>query len=349
MAGMDTEHLNHISGITPDEGHIPCIALTHNEMAILPEFLEHYRRLGPVQFAIVDDRSDDGSRDFLLGQPDVALFEPKPGSTYAEHKRPWRRELLDLFAIDRWCLVPDIDEFLVFMDYETRGIEALISDLETERSEALHCIMLDMYADKPLADHSYSGGGLVAAFPMTDGPGSYFLLPAPARYRRKYPAPSLLVYGGMRSRLFFSTCQPSSMQSALLARFAGLDGPFNPRLVRLTAARATRRACRSILGSDPFTATKLTLLKWRVGLGFSGGSHSVTQHLRVSEHAGALLHFKFTKGLGGLQYLANRGQHAGGGRYYKRMLGARDVLTSSPCYSGTLKVTGSASLTGFLR
>lgn len=346
---MDTEHLSHISGPTPDARHVPCIALAHNEMAILPEFLEHYRRLGPVRFAIVDDRSDDGSRDFLRGQPDVALFEPKPGSTYAEHKRPWRRELLDRFATGRWCLVPDIDEFLVYPDYETRGIETLIADLETERSEALHCIMLDMYADKPLADHAYAGGGLLAAFPMTDGPESYVLLPAPARYRRKYPAPSLLVYGGMRSRLFFSTHAPSSIQSALLARFAGLDGPFNPGLLRLTAARATRRACRSMLGGDPFTATKLTLLKWRSGLGFSGGSHSVTQPVRVSEHAGALLHFKFTKGLSGLQYLAARGQHAGGGRYYKRMLGATEVLSSSPCYDGTLEVRGSASLTGFLR
>lgn len=346
---MDSEHLTYIKGHGPQEGQVPCVALTHNEMSILPEFLDHYRRLGPVQFVIVDDRSNDGSRQFLLDQRDVTLFEPKPGSTYAEHKRPWRRELLDVFAPDRWCLVPDIDEHLVFKDHETRKLDALISDLEAEGAEALHCIMLDMYADKPLSEHSYDGGGLLAAFPMTDGPQAYALLPAPARYRRRYPTPLLLVYGGMRSRLFFSGAAPSHFQAALMSRFAGLDGPFNPGAFRLGAAKATRRLCRAWLGADPFTSTKLTLLKWRRGLGFSGGSHSVTQHIPVSERAGALLHFKFTKGMGGLRYLADRSQHAGGARYYKRILEARTALMSSPCYDGTLKVTGSASLSGFLR
>jgi hypothetical protein len=346
---MEFEHLVHVSGPGPDSRHIPCIALTHKEMTILPEFLDHYRRLGPVQFAIVDDRSDDGSRDYLESQPDVTLFAPKPGSTYAEHKRPWRRELLDLFAPGRWCLVPDIDEHLVYPGYDTRGLAALIADLDSEGAEALHCIMLDMYADRPLEDHRYAGGGLLADFPMTDGPESYALLPAPARYRRKYPAPVLLVYGGMRARLFFSRVEPSPVQAALLSRFAGLDGPFNPGMARLAAAQATRRACRALIGADPFTATKLTLLKWRRGLGFSGGSHSVTQPLRVSERAGALLHYKFTKGLGGLKYLADRGQHAGGGRYYKRMLEDRDVLASSPCYTGTREVIGSVSLGWVLR
>lgn len=346
---MNSEHLIHVKGHGQEEGRVLCVALTHNEMSILPEFLDHYRRLGPVQFAIVDDRSDDGSREFLLGQPDVTLFEPKPGSTYADHKRQWRRELLDAFAHNRWCLVPDIDEHLIYADYETRGLDTLIAALEAEGSEALHCTMLDMYACKPLADHTYEGGGLLATFPMTDGVDSYFMLPAPTRYARKYPTPTVLMHGGMRSRLFFSQMGPTRLQSALLSCFAGINAPFNPSRVRLAAARATRRASRGLLGDDPFIVTKLTLLKWRCGLGFSGGSHSVTQHLRVSERAGVLLHFKFTKGIAGLQYLAARGQHAGGGRYYRRMLETGNVLTLSPCYSNTIKVTGSASLSGFLR
>jgi hypothetical protein len=349
MSEMNSEHLIRIKGHGPEEGHVPCVALTHNEMSILPEFLDHYRRLGPVQFAIVDDRSDDGSHEFLLDQPDVTLFEPKPGSTYAEHKRQWRRELLDTFGHNRWCLVPDIDEHLIYADYEMRGLDALISALEAERSEALHCTMLDMYTCKPLADHTYEGGGLLAAYPMTDAPDSYFMLPAPTRYARKYPTPTLLVHGGMRSRLFFSQVDPTRLQSALISRFAGIDGPFNPGGVRLAAARVTRRASRALFGGDPFISSKLTLLKWRRGLGFSGGSHSVTQHMRVSERAGVLLHFKFTKGIAGLQYLADRRQHAGGGRYYRRMLETGNVLTLSPCYGGTIEVTGSASLSGFLR
>ena len=45
-----------------------------NEMLRLPHFLDHHRKLGINHFLIVDNGSEDGTRDYLAGQPDVSLW-----------------------------------------------------------------------------------------------------------------------------------------------------------------------------------------------------------------------------------------------------------------------------------
>jgi hypothetical protein len=45
-----------------------------NEALRLPAMLNHHRRLGVDQFVIVDNDSDDGTRDLLAAMPDVQLY-----------------------------------------------------------------------------------------------------------------------------------------------------------------------------------------------------------------------------------------------------------------------------------
>jgi hypothetical protein len=56
------------------EEDIPLVFITHNDMAILPFFLRHYRQLGVTRFICVDDVSKDDTREFLKAQPDVDLW-----------------------------------------------------------------------------------------------------------------------------------------------------------------------------------------------------------------------------------------------------------------------------------
>ena len=49
--------------------------IVHDEMFFLPAFLAHYRRLGADRFIVLDDRSTDGTRAFLAGEPDVMVVE----------------------------------------------------------------------------------------------------------------------------------------------------------------------------------------------------------------------------------------------------------------------------------
>ena len=49
-------------------GDILAFVTLRNERVRLPYFLEYYRRIGVGHFLIVDNGSDDGSRDLLAGQ-----------------------------------------------------------------------------------------------------------------------------------------------------------------------------------------------------------------------------------------------------------------------------------------
>jgi hypothetical protein len=50
--------------------------VVRNEIAKLPYFFSYYRNLGVGRFFVMDDRSDDGSREFLLNQEDCHVFHP---------------------------------------------------------------------------------------------------------------------------------------------------------------------------------------------------------------------------------------------------------------------------------
>lgn len=322
-----------------DRDATPCVLLVHNEMTILPELLDHYRRCGPVSFLVVDDRSTDATPAFLAAQPDVTVFHPAEGTRYSTHKRDWRGTLLDAVAEGRWALAPDADEFLHYPGLLGGGLPALLSDLDREGTEALHATMVDMYADRPLADHVYAGGGLLDAFPLFDGPVSYRLLASPTRFASGYPCPRALVFGGLRERLFNRRAGPAPFQSWLLRHFARLDGSFTPGALSRELSALTRRATQR-LWTEAFVCSKVPLVKWRRGLRFSGGAHAVSRPLRLSDRSAVLLHFKFTRGAEGLARIAERGEHVGGARHYRHMLGQQAVIGRSPVGPPTRRFDG---------
>jgi len=103
------------------------ISIVRNESYLLPAFLRHYRVLGVERFIILDDRSVDGTRDYLAAQPDVMLVtDPEHHfgdrvQAFGSHdalRMPvvWRTALMRRFGCGRWCLVIDADEFLRLPD-----------------------------------------------------------------------------------------------------------------------------------------------------------------------------------------------------------------------------------------
>lgn len=331
-----------------DPAAMPVMALVHNEANIAADFLAHYRRICRPSFLIVDDHSDDGTREFLASQPDVSLFSPVDGSTYAADKSVWRSELLDRHCDGHWVIVPDIDEHFVFPSMETRPLDAYIAALEAEGAEAVVTLMIDMYADRPLEDHVYDtsqGTGLAGAFPFFDGPA-----PAPDGYfmrraRGRYPTPPVVLSGGMRDRIFTEALKDlPADRLAKLERTSRLDQPINPGL----AGRLRRRFADPALRCCS-NRTKLGLLKWRAGMAFNGGAHKVDTRLQVSESIAAFLHYIFTRGRAGLEYIAARGQHAGGARGYRETLERGDLLSRSPMAPLSRRYEDSTSLAGLIR
>jgi hypothetical protein len=323
------------------------VVLVHNEVNILADFMAHYRRMGPVQFLVIEDGSDDGSRGFLEAQPDVSIFTPKPGSTYEQHKRAWRSETLDLFGTGRWCLVPDADEHLVWRGAETRPFERLIGDLEAEGAEGLAATMVDMYADRPIADHVGGGGRLLHDFPLFDDPLldplAYRLQLSKPGFHRKFGTPDMIATGGMRDRVFFAPSASHNMLGRVLLRNS-IRKSRTPRGRVYFRERVIATLTQPRRGTPPLNLTKLPLLRWPRGAKFNGGTHHLSRRLPLSCEHGVLMHFAITRGMDGIRYIAERGQHAKQGTYYRAM---SDLGHVNPVYHGTSRYRDSESFRGF--
>ena len=174
---------------------MPLVFLNHNERRLLPSFLQHYREMGVTRFLCVDDRSGDGSRDYLLQQPDVDLYESEVRYSEALRGRAWREKLFDIYGYDRWYLNVDSDEFFV---YDSLGSENII-DYTQRLAENGICrvpaVMLDMYPTGPLHRAYYDGSKGMMPWEVAthfDGEG----------YVGRMHGRGFQFRGGVRQRLF---------------------------------------------------------------------------------------------------------------------------------------------------
>jgi len=131
------------------------VAVVRNEMIMLPHFLDHYRKLGASCFAIVDNCSDDGSREYLLQQKDVVLYSADTEYKHSHYGVAWQQAVLGNLCLGKWVIVADADEFLVYEGCETRSIERLVADLEAEGATGVRVDMIDMYPFGELGDADF--------------------------------------------------------------------------------------------------------------------------------------------------------------------------------------------------
>ncbi|OAP35811.1 hypothetical protein AU381_16630 [Sinorhizobium glycinis] len=136
---------------------LPLIFVTHNEMALIPAFLSHYRRLGVTRFICLDDLSTDGSREYLLDQPDVDVWTSPIRFEAARRGRRWREALFECYGYNRWYLNVDSDEFLVYDQCLREPLKALIEVLEEHGIKRLPAPMLDFY---PAGDGTSGNGNM---------------------------------------------------------------------------------------------------------------------------------------------------------------------------------------------
>jgi hypothetical protein len=318
---------------------VVCMALAHNEMKRVEDFLRHYRSLGIAHFLILDDNSTDGTAQHLRAQSDVTLFAPD-GTSYRDHKVAWRSDILDAYASGRWVVVPDLDELFVYPHCDVRRIDVLAAHLEWEGAEAMFTPMVEMYADAPLdRAHYQPGQSMLAAFPFFDGRGYRLVRP---RYKqlKAFPTPPLDLYGSPRERMFydFSSQRIRGPRGWAVRRFANLDRSMTPGRLERAGNTLARFALSGKAPRPPLVMSKIGLLKWRKGLRFSGGPHSVSEAMALSAIWGALLHFKFMDLPGEVSYRAMRQQHAGGSRHYKK-LEAKGGFGRSALYEGSRRYT----------
>lgn len=168
-----------------------------NERVRLPWFLKYYRDLGVNHFLIVDNDSDDGSREYLAEQPDVSLWTTRASYKRSRFGVDWLNWLQWRHGHGHWCLVVDPDEFFVYPFCDTRPLRALTDWLDASSIKSLSAMLLDMYPKGPIGAQPYrEGQDPFEIAPWFDA-GNYAIT-----RNRRYG--NLWIQGGPRARVFFA-------------------------------------------------------------------------------------------------------------------------------------------------
>ncbi len=173
-------------------------ATVHNENGRLPYFLNYYRNIGVQHFFIIDNNSDDGSREFLLQQPDVSIWHTTESYKRANFGMDWINNLLRKYARGHWSVVVDVDEFLIYPYCDTRPLAALTDWLDASGVQSFGAMLLDMYPNGPLHEQRYFKGQNPFEVLTHFDAGNYS-----QRLNEKYG--NLWIQGGPRQRVFFQS------------------------------------------------------------------------------------------------------------------------------------------------
>lgn len=175
---------------------ILCFVTQRNERIRLPYFLDYYRRMGIEHFLFVDNDSDDGSREYLLGQDDVSLWRARGSYKAARFGMDWINWLLFRYGTGHWCLTVDPDEFLVYPHCDTRPLQALTHWMGTAGMRSFPAMLLDVYPEGRIGDHPYREGQDPLEVACHFDPANY-MIHKNGRYG------NLWIQGGPRARSFF--------------------------------------------------------------------------------------------------------------------------------------------------
>ena len=186
--------------IPPPDGEIRLFTRLRNELLRLPRLLDFYRGQGVDRFFVVDNGSDDGSRDFLLAQPDVHLFLTADSYAASGGGMRWLNVLLEEHGCGAWCLTVDVDEALAYPHAERLGLRGLTEHLDRQGREALRGFMLDLYGEGAV--------GRLASAPGDDPLVACRCFDRAGYVERDHPDfPFRITVGGLVARVFYGGLQ----------------------------------------------------------------------------------------------------------------------------------------------
>ena len=117
-----------------------------NDLKRVKMLVDHYRKLGVEKFAFMDNGSDDGTFEWLVEQPDIDLFRCyDPYQTAV--KEGWINRIVSHYGFDRWYIVTDSDELMVYQGMESHKLSDMTTDLSQMGLKRVKGLTLDTYAE----------------------------------------------------------------------------------------------------------------------------------------------------------------------------------------------------------
>jgi len=187
--------VSRVSAIRPSD--ILLFSTLRNERVRLPYFLKYYREMGINHFLIVDNGSDDGSREYLAPQDDVSLWTTGHSYKRSRFGADWLNGLQMRYGHGHWILVVDPDEFFIYPFSDTRPIRALTDWLDAGSIKSFPAMLLDMYPKGPIGAQPYHEGQDPFEIANWFDSGNYTI-------SRNAKFGNLWIQGGPRARMFFA-------------------------------------------------------------------------------------------------------------------------------------------------
>ncbi|KAB6716649.1 MULTISPECIES: glycosyltransferase family 2 protein [Roseobacteraceae] len=185
---------NHTDRIKKNDVLLVCTL--RNERIRLPYFMKYYRDMGVSHFLFVDNDSDDGSREFLIGQEDVSIWHTTASYRKSLFGVHWMNALARKYCHGHWTLTVDVDEFFAFPFCDTRPIPALTDWLDNSGLRSFSAMLIDMYPKGPVDAQPYIEGQNPFEIAEWFDSGNYML-------STNWEYENLWIQGGPRARLFF--------------------------------------------------------------------------------------------------------------------------------------------------
>lgn len=133
----------------PESGSPIVVLCVKNDLARLRMLVGHYRALGVERFAILDNGSTDGTKEWLLSQEDIDVYAcGEPYQSFV--KEAWISRLVSVYGFHRWYVLTDSDELCVYEGMETHPLKDVAAWGEKHGVRRIRALTLDMYADGPL-------------------------------------------------------------------------------------------------------------------------------------------------------------------------------------------------------
>lgn len=135
-----------VCGNKPGMNEVILLLVVKNDLDRVRLLLKYYRKHGITRFVILDDKSDDGTREFLMGEPDTDVYESDINySTIG--RQAWLSRFVDMYGFDRWYLIVDSDELISYVGMDKVNIKKLAQRGDEENRTAFRMMLLEMYPD----------------------------------------------------------------------------------------------------------------------------------------------------------------------------------------------------------
>ncbi|NNJ75159.1 MAG: glycosyltransferase family 2 protein, partial [Anderseniella sp.] len=176
---------------------VACVGVMKNECLRIEDFLNHYRVLDVSGFVLIDNGSTDGTLEYALDQPDCTVFSTTNSYSASGFGSQWINAAVGMCDLrNRWLVVADLDELLVYDRCERHSLPDLAGLLERANLDALPCLMLDMYDDGDPRNSYVPGMSMIDASPIFDASGYGR---DPSLLKSLLPATALAIRGGPRA------------------------------------------------------------------------------------------------------------------------------------------------------